>query len=177
MNNLGHPCKQYIEVFTGGHSWAPKGTLENAFNWVEKYFFVNMKVNKSTLPYTEQRVRKMIEDLDSCEGIKKIILFEKINQIVKKQRLKFTDIKLSDIAKNIKTLSRSKELKNEIKFLKYYEKVLTVDDPPSPKNKFISLSSRIKSWGSLNKKYPNNLYFPKIENRITSLTNEFNSKK
>lgn len=137
-----------LEIFSGGHNWAPEYVANNAFDWLEREILLEMPAEAADADIAKICYdRKTREHAAAGTAFKKYRLNEDRLQLLKRYLSKEATTKeeTAKLAAEIAELEKLPEIQTELKARKAYQKVEEKETMPYEPLKKLFGSSRKKS--------------------------------
>ncbi|MBF0197388.1 MAG: hypothetical protein HQL32_06740 [Planctomycetes bacterium] len=174
------PNPFHIEPFDGGHTWAPKQTVEKGLAWLEKNAFEQTK-EKGVFCYYHKKYMDEIKDSENDLTYPQYLQIVNMKKMADKFKLKYK----KDFKENYATLSslyyeakKSKHIKKEILCAKLLaslqakeKKLVTYIESKKMSTKSIQSQAKkvISSYQKFIDKYPESYFASDAEESIKSL--------
>lgn len=115
------------ETFDGGHAHAPKESMDRAFTWLEEQLRFGLPHNNDLMPMYAQIYKTKQEQSGSLSSnFEKYEAIEELNKFALKHKLgTYSETKdlVKGIKATIKTLSKDRTVKRELKSRKTYQRL------------------------------------------------------
>ena len=192
--HLNPKTPRYIEVFEGGHSWAPEETFNRALDWIEETTFIKVKkkASKQQKPAFVWLMDQKLRHLKTAESdVEKYHLIQQILTLAKNGGLTFDktySTQLGKLKDELLVLKKKKlvykEIQAEIAFKKAQKKIDSFDRQMRRARavfrKFImskkdirALVSMKKEWEKFAEKHPDTRKGKAVQFKLTSLGYEY----
>jgi hypothetical protein len=166
-----------MEIFEGGHTWAPKASIERAFDWLEQQVFLpstksrpapGLKPSKEACLWYWRKESALLESAKS--DFERYDIMERLVSMASRSRLRDKAIKdkVKVFKKTIASLKRDKSLKAELMAKKNF--ALADKNDTRVNMRKAKIASQVRGlYEQIAKKYSGTVYGAKAAARLKSL--------